>query len=367
MRVCHICDTSVAGDYFRNIAAGLTESGIHVTLAELGEGEPPAWLNEIPGAEYFALGSSGKHKIPLAAYRLGREMRVRQIDVLQTHLFYSGIVGVLAKRFAPRTAVAMMRHHTGVVRMLGSKLHIAADRWMAEKADRVMTVSEAARKYMKEIDGIRRDDIEVVYLGFDFEKYRPDAQLRAEARARYGFADEDLVFGYVANIVPGKGHEQLLDAFAKIAADLPNAKLLFAGRGSLDRVDAAAAKLPAGKVVFAGWQADAPMVYNAMDIFVQPSLSEAFSQVLIEAMGCGLPVIATDVGGAREVIEDGVNGIIVQPGDTEGLAAAMLRAATERDDVSAIADRGNASVRQRFDVRTMVARHVELYRSWTEK
>ncbi len=165
MHVCHLCDSCVEGDYFRNITAGLTRNGVRVTLVEIGPGSPPTWLSEIPNAKYFSLRAGNKLGLPIAVWRLARLLKVESVDILHTHLFNSGLIGILAKRLHRNTIVGLMRHHTGVVRMLGTRLHVAADKWMAEKADRVMTVSQAARAYMIGVDGIKRDDIEVVYLG----------------------------------------------------------------------------------------------------------------------------------------------------------------------------------------------------------
>ena len=121
----------------------------------------------------------------------------------------------------------------------------------------------------------------------------------------------------------------------------------------------------AGKIVFAGWRADVPACMNAMDIFVQPSLSEAFSQVLIEAMGCGLPVIATDVGGANEVIENGVNGILIEPNELSAIAREVLKLHAPDDLRKTMAEAGRSSVCERFGVERMIDRHMELYERWT--
>ena len=131
--------------------------------------------------------------------------------------------------------MALMRHHTSVVRLLGSSLHIAADKWMAEKADHVMTVSEAAKRYMTDVDKIRRDDIDVVYLGFDFDKYAPDAEQRDAVRREFSFTGNDFVIGYVAAFTPGKGHLQLIQAFTEIAEKVPSAKLLLKGKAGAGR------------------------------------------------------------------------------------------------------------------------------------
>ena len=364
MHVCHFCDTSLQGDYFRNIATGLSRRGVTVSLLELGPGKAPDWLSDLPGARYFSLNASGKYQYPMAVRRLARFLRDEQIDILHTHLFFAGIIGVLAKRLHKETTVALMRHHTGVVRMLGSRLHIAADRWMAEKAGHVLTVSKAAKRYMIDVDKIRRDGIDVVYLGFDFDKYSPNANERERVRRELGFEKTDFVIGYVANFAPGKGHLQLIEAFADIAEEAPNAKLLFVGRGWLSEVDEAARRWSSEKIIFAGWRDDVTACMNAMDVFVQPSLSEAFSQVLIEAMGCGLPVVATDVGGANEVIENRANGALIEANDSSAIAREVLNLTRSDQLRNKLADAGRSSVREKFGVERMVDRHMDLYESW---
>lgn len=368
MRVCHLCDGSVAGDYFRNITAGLTARGIELLLVELGSGTAPSWLAQFPGVKYRSLDAMGSRKIFSARKKVAELVKSEKIDILHTHLFYSGLAAAFAKKQLGTTTFAMMRHHTGVVRMLGSAFHVRADKWMAERADRVMTVSEAARQYMLDVDGIRRDDIEVVYLGFDFEQMTPNAEKRAATRADFGFTDDDLVIGYVANFASGKGHVQLIIAFDEVKRQIPNAKLIFAGRGKLKEVEDTVGRLGLGRrITFAGWRDDAAAIYNATDIFVQPSLSEAFSQVLIEAMGCGLPVIATKVGGAAEVIENDVNGILIEPDDPQAIAREVIRLTGDEKLRSVIADRGMTSVRERFSAETMVERHLELYKKWMDE
>src|ERR1043166_224525 len=295
MHVCHFADTAVESDYFKNIAAGLTRNGVRVSLVELRPGSPPKWLSEMPNVSYLSLNAAGKLRYPMAVRRLARYLADNSVDILHTHLYYAGLIGVIAKRRHKETIVALMRHHTSVVRMLGSRLHIAADKWMAENADRVMTVSNAARDYMTGVDRIRRDEIEVVYLGSDFEKMSPNAEDRARVRREFGFRDDDFIVGYVANLIKAKGHVQVIDAFAKIVSEVPQAKLFFVGRGMLDEVSTVARKFSKEQIVFAGFRHDVSACLNATDVFIQPSLSEAFSQVLIEAMGVGLPVVAPDV------------------------------------------------------------------------
>ncbi len=364
MHVCHFCDTTLEGDYFKNIAAGLTQNGIRVSLVELRSGSPPTWLSTVPTVSYLSLNADSKLHYPMAVRRLARFLKDDKVDILHAHLFFSGLIGVLAKRLHRKTAVALMRHHTSIVRMLGSRIHVATDKWMAEKADHVMTVSLAARDYMVNVDGILRDDIEIVYLGFDFEKLSPNADERRRIRSEFGFTDEDFVIGYVGQFAKGKGHMQLIEAFTRIDAVMPNAKLFLVGSGVLEEVKRAAAPFSSDKIVFAGWRDDVAACLNAMDIFVQPSLSEAFSQVIIEAMGVGLPVIATDVGGAAEVIDNDVNGILIRADDGSAIAEKVLKIYRDNDFRAQIGYAARKSVTERFTIERLVDRHLELYRQW---
>jgi glycosyltransferase involved in cell wall biosynthesis len=363
MHICHICDSSLQGDYFRNVASGLTRKGVRLSLVELGPGQPPTWLREFPGVSYTSLGASSKMQYPFAVRRLAGFLRDEKVDILHTHLFYSGLIGVLTKSLGSKSVVALMRHHTSVVRMLGSPVHVALDRWMANRAYRMLTVSEAARRYMHEVDGIRRD-IDVVHLGFDYETLAPDTAARKAVREELKFGESDFVIGYLANFARGKGHEQLLAAFEKILAEVPNARLVFAGRGELPEVTAAANRLPPGKVVFAGWRSDVAAFLNALDVFVQPSLSEAFSQVIMEAMGVGLPVVATNVGGAGEVIESGRNAVLIEPGDVDALAAAVIDLARDPNRRKRLGIVARETVTAKFGADRMVDRHMELYEQW---
>ncbi|HVF47853.1 MAG TPA: glycosyltransferase family 4 protein [Pyrinomonadaceae bacterium] len=364
MHVCHFCDTTFETDFFRNIVGGLTSRGVTVSLVELGPGPPPTWLGQFSGVEYLNLGASNKILYLSAAYRLSRFLSSKNVDILHTHLFFAGIIGLLAKRLRPKAIVALMRHHTSVVRMLGSRVHIAADKWMAEKADHVMTVSEAARLYMREIDGIARDDIEIVHIGFDFEKVAPRSDLRLRVRDEFGFGADDFVIGYVGNFVPGKGHLQLVHAFEQVSKEISTARLFLVGGGMLSDVHSAAEGLGPNRVIFAGWRDDVPACLNAMDLFIQPSLSEAFSQVLIEAMGTGLPVIATDVGGAPEVIDNGENGILIEAGRADTIAAQIRRVYYDMDLRTRLAAAGRRSVVERFTAERMVDRLFTLYSGW---
>ena len=367
MHVCHFCETSVEGAYFKNIAKGLIARGAKVSLLELGPRNPPTWLDEVPDAKYFCLNVTGRAGYPLAVWKLAGFLGREDVDILHTHLYNSGLIAAAARFLHRKTVYAYMRHHTSVVRILGSAVHVRLDRWMAEHSDHLLAVANAVRDYMREKDGIR-GDIDVVYLGFDFDKFSPNAIDRKRVRDEFGFTDENFVIGYVANFAPGKGHIELLNAFASVAEKIPKSRVLLVGSGRLQEVDDAVGRLGLGrKIAFAGWRNDTSACLNAMDVFVQPSLSEAFSQVLVEAMGVGLPVIATDVGGASEVIDNGKNGILIAPDDIDAISESVLNIRREPNLRTRIAKAGRESVRENFTVERMIDTQFGLYEMWLKR
>lgn len=364
MRVCHFISSAPEGHYFKSIVPGLLEKGCDVLIAQLSPGQRPLWLEKYPEVLFTSLGSKGNGTLPLACFRLARFLKANAVEIVHTHLFDAGLVASLAKYLYGRPKYVYMRHHTSVVRILGSSFHVRLDRWMAERADHLVTVSHNAKDYMQSVDRIS-SPIDVVYLGFDFERYAPDRDSRDAVRNEFGFGDNDLVIGYVGNFAPGKGHEQLILAYEEILKTHPEARLFLIGTGRVQEVDGIVGRLGLGRrIVFAGWRDDIAACLNAMDIFVQPSLSEAFSQVLIEAMGVGLPVVATDVGGAREVIEDQIHGLIVPPGDVAALVSAVEHLAVNTEQRNEMAMTGQRSVRERFTVERMVDEQYELYCQW---
>ena len=291
-------------------------------------------------------------------------LKERQIPLLQTHLYYAGVIGVLSGLFSKDHKVVFTRHHTGVVRMLGTKLHVWLDKWSAEHADHVVAPSMGTKKYMLDVDDINAS-IDVVYYGFDFIQFSADNEKRLSVRKEFGFESDDFVIGYVGSFIEGKGHIQLVKAFADVSKSIPKAKLFLVGRGELEEVDEAITGLGLKeKVILTGFRRDAEACLNAMDLFVQPSLSEAFSQVLIEAMGVGLPAIATRVGGAEEVLDNSDNGILIEPDEPSEISDAILRLYKNEDLRKQMALNGQQVVKERYSSSDMAQLQYDLYRLW---
>jgi glycosyltransferase involved in cell wall biosynthesis len=199
--------------------------------------------------------------------------------------------------------------------------------------DRVTVPSEATRA-MAARNGVRADRMTVVRTGIDVDRFRPDPAAGQRVREELGLAPDAPVVGMVARFNPGKGHNVLLRAVANVMRSRPDVRCVLVGDGLFPgerrwqaRVAALARALGLGdRVVFAGWRDDVPAVLAALDVFVHPPTApDSLPTVVLEAMAAERPVAAADIGGLPEIVEDGVSGCLVPPGDPAALAAGLHR------------------------------------------
>jgi glycosyltransferase involved in cell wall biosynthesis len=199
--------------------------------------------------------------------------------------------------------------------------------------------------------------------GVDTDKYAPGGTPAADAP----FAAGDIVIGTVARVQDVKNHRALVDAFARLRAQLPDLaprlKLAIVGDGPLlPAVREQVAKLGLdGAVWLPGARADIASVLHTFSIFALPSLAEGTPVSMLEAMACGLPVVASRVGGIPEVVDEGVQGLLVPVGDVDALTAALARYAQDADLRAHHGVAARARVEDRFSLRAMVAAYGLLY------
>ncbi len=177
-------------------------------------------------------------------------------------------------------------------------------------------------------------------------------------------ADADVVI-VVAKLTEQKGHSVLLRAIAPLLESMPGLHLLIVGDGPRgDDLRAQAAGLPGGdRVRFLGVRSDTRELLGASDLFVLPSLWEGLPMALLEAMAAGLPVVATAVSGTRDVVDDGVSGALVPPGEAEPLRSAIERLVADRRAATEMGQEGRRRVLQEYGGSRLAERHAALYRA----
>jgi glycosyltransferase involved in cell wall biosynthesis len=169
-------------------------------------------------------------------------------------------------------------------------------------------------------------------------------------------------FGIAARLVEAKDHFTLLRAFTEVVTEIPGAELHIAGDGELrGRLEALTRELKlSDRVTFHGPVSDTPRFFSKLDVFVLSSLTEGLPVALLEAMAAGLPVVSTRAGGVEEAAIDGQNAFLVAPGDSGGLARAMIRMA-RTPDLARMGALGREMVQERFSIERTWREYYKLF------
>jgi glycosyltransferase involved in cell wall biosynthesis len=204
--------------------------------------------------------------------------------------------------------------------------------------------------------------VSLIYNGVDLNRYD-----RMEACCtlpeEYGMGPAAQIVGVVGRLEPEKGHPTLIDAWPLVLGAVPEAYLLVVGEGSRrEALEQQVAELGiGGRVIFTGRRDDVPEVTAALDVAVLPSYREAQGLTILEAMALSRPVVASNVGGIPEMVEDGRTGLLVPPHDASALAAAIIRLLTNHPLADMLARAGHDLVHERFCVELMVSAIEDLY------
>ena len=332
IRIVHFISDSQPTGYFRLIARHTDHHRFKMEVGSLDRaGGLQEGLREI-GIPTFALGATRRWSYPLATLRLALRLRRDRVDVLHTHLFEASLVGLLAAKLARTRLAIFTGHHSHEVPLHQRRLLFEVDRLAARwLADVVISPSGEMRDTFVNVYGCRPDRVEVIEHGIDLSRFDPDAADGTKVRAELGLTGK-LVFGAISKHFWVKNLDALVRAFSVIAERDPDAHLVVLGIGNRAPLAALVDRLGLSRrVSVLAPRRDVQQVLAAFDVFVHAALAESFGLAVVEAMEMRRPVLATPVGIAGDVIEDGVSGIRIAGTDVDSLVEAMSRALEWRD------------------------------------
>lgn len=356
------CLADLAGGAEKQIyelAKGLDKNKYNVTVVSLDTyGQAPRQLIESTGCrlEIFRVvriyGITGF----IQGFKFYRFLRENRIDILQTYHFSSDIWGTFWGKSAGVPVIISNRRDMGFWR---SGIHVQAYRWVNRWVTKTVGNAQSIREHIKAQEGIPDGKLDVIYNGVDVPSehtvgFRSDVPVKTP---------NDILIMHVANLKPVKGHVYLFKAFQGIYAQHPNVKLILIGEDQLNGALQQQAKELGIKdrVIFLGKRDDACALLSLADICVLPSLSEGMSNSILEYMSAGKPVIATNVGGNPELVKNGVNGLLVEKEDADGLRAALLSLVEDKDKCQAMGRAGFERVKAEFSMAAMVGRYDILF------
>jgi glycosyltransferase involved in cell wall biosynthesis len=368
MKIIHVAKVAgIAGSegHLIQLLPRLRAAGIDARMIVLGAaGHKPGDLIEALRAQGVPadLMPVAWHIDPGLILRLRDHFRAERPDIVHTHLIHADLHASPAARSAGVPHVVGTRHNTD--RFRAWLPFRAINRWLWAQTDRGIAISDAVRKFIYQYEGARPGQVQTIYYGFEPPPDDPgDAARQADLRRELAIPPEAPLIGSICRLIEQKGLSYALQAFAQVLQRAPNAHYLIAGdgrlRGELERQVQALGL--ADRVHFLGWRSDTHAIYEAMDVFLAPSLWEGFGLVLLEAMGHSLPVIGSTAGAIPEIVIDGETGLLAPPADAAALVEPLARLLTDREAARRMGQAGRKRLETTFSVERMVGETIRFY------
>jgi glycosyltransferase involved in cell wall biosynthesis len=299
-------------------------------------------------------------RLPRALARLVREER---IDLIHSHLPDQNFYACLASRLSGCPAIVTY-HGPVELSNAGSFTGWLKLQLVKRTARKVVVVCDFVREMLRKI-GVPGDKLHRIYNGIELSRFAaaPSGDLRRELHC----APETALIGMVANVRGPKGHEYFIRAARLIADRHPDTRFVISG----DLHETLAPPLFAlvrelgleDRLKFLGYRKDVPRILADLDVFVLPSTSEGFPLVVLEAMACAKPVVATRCGGAGEVVEDGRTGFMVPVADAPAIASRVIELLDRKEKCASMGKAAKLRIESEFSVQVMVASYERLYES----
>ena len=288
--------------------------------------------------------------------------------IVHTHNSKAGFTGRLAARLAGVPVIVHTVHGFAFHdqepfwrQSLFRGLERLASRW----CDKMIFISQPLIDWALH-EGIgRREKMVRIYSGIELERFRPrTTDEQKKIRERWRIRPDEAVIGIVSKLWEGKGHVTLIEAFEQIKKEKTEARLVIVGEGYLrERLVGLISRLGLeDSVVFTGFQMDVSEIIATFDVAVLPSLFEGMGRVLLEAMAMEKPVVASRVGGIPDLVDHGVNGLLVRPGEITELKDAILNILNNRTLAVRMAGEGKKRVTEQFSAEGMVRSIERVYR-----
>jgi L-malate glycosyltransferase len=293
-----------------------------------------------------------------AAWKFSRLIKRLNPDVIHAHDPHGVAMASFALSLGGSTASgpALIASRRVDFHLKGNSL----SRWKHRQVDCFIAASEAIRQILLH-DGVEADRAVTVHEGIDVEHVV--AADPVNVHETFWLPHQAPVVGNVAALVPHKGQRYLIEAAHLVVQEIPDARFVILGEGELrEQLERQVHDHHLEKhVLLPGFRTDVLGCIKGFDLFVMSSVTEGLGTSLLDAMACSRPIVATTAGGIPEIVEDGINGLLVPPRDARALADAIIRALRDTSLRQRFGTAGLARVKARFTVERMVEQTAAVY------
>lgn len=347
-----------AESLIRHLAHAINRARFNVTVCYLKQRGHIGDELVRDGIDIIGISNSPEPQVDYLTFlKLRKVIRAKRIDVVHTHTTHGLVDANMCKLLMPRLHVVHTFHFGNYPHTRPRILWM--ERVFSRFVDRLISVGEIQRRQIQKVHRIPDRRITTIWNGVPLPSGAGDPSFRSKLGA-----ENRTLIGTIATFIQQKGLSDLLDVARRVLDAGYKARFVVVGGGHL-RTELEEKRRRLGledDVVFTGWVTNAAeLALPTFDIFFQPSLWEAMSVVILEAMAAGKPIVATRVGENTRIIEDGVDGLLVNPKDVHGMARAIGRLI---DDASLRVELGRAArakVERRFTVQQMTRAYEEVY------
>jgi len=301
----------------------------------------------------------------LALFELVGLIRRNRYDIVHTHNSKAGFIGRLAAKIAGTPVIVHTIHGFAFhdfEKPWRRSLFIFLERMAAGWADSLIVISNPLRDWGLRLKIGKAEQYTAIYSGIDITAFQKSFDIAA-VKAEFKISAGDKVVGMTAKLWPGKGHDNALAAAKEVLSKIAGVSFVFVGDGELrSHLEQAAKKLGLeDKVIFTGFRDDIARLTAAFDIAILPSHFEGMGRSILEAMACAKPIIASRVGGIPDLVDDGINGILIPPNDSRALAQNLIKLLNDESMRRKLGAAAKEKVSVRYDVNTMVEQISRVY------
>jgi len=291
-----------------------------------------------------------RFKNPINVFKLALQLKKEKVDILHMHGFYSSLIGISAALLS-RINVRIIHIHTSYYNL--DTIHTFLNKWINIFASKIVYVSESSFYSFIEA-GYQKNNSMVIYNGVDFQRKNTPVSSATDRR----------IIIIVASLFAHKGHKFLLSAISTLVGQYPDLQLWIVGQGPLenDLKEQTQALKIGDHITFWGERTDVFDLLKQSQIFILPSLREGMPISLLEAMSMGKAIVASDVGGVSELIEDGVSGFLIPAKNSDAMAEKISLLLGSEKIQKEMGQEARRRFEEKFTSKRMVDKFENLYR-----
>jgi glycosyltransferase involved in cell wall biosynthesis len=292
-----------------------------------------------------------------SALKVSRLVKSEKVDIVQCHSGHAQSIGILSKLFYKQVKLITVRRvDFNIKKNLLSRI-----KYTTNLIDKIVCVSHNIKNVLIQ-DGIPEEKLEVIHSGVDLNRFKfPNKS--SNIRKEYNLGDDDILIGTVAAFVGHKDYNNLIHSAKIVLQSFPRVTFIAVGDGNeLKQMKELTKQLVIeDNFIFTGYREDVLDLLHSFDIFVLASKKEGLGTSVLDAQAAGLPIVATNAGGIPEMIENGVNGLLVEKQNSGALANGILKLISDADLIKKISSGAKISV-EKFDIRNTMNKNLILYR-----